>query len=470
MEESGGITRRTALKSAAGASLAVATAMRPGLPAWARPVVHAGRIKGPGALPNPHLPEGTETIPQIDQIVVVMMENHSFDNVLGMLPHRVRRRRNVDGLPVRHGRQLAYNLDDQGHKVRSRHAQTPCQQRAEPSQAWNASHLSYNDGRNDGFVRASGPVAMRYFDNRDLRFTYSLARHFPVGQRYFCSCLAQTYPNIRYLLTGTSSGVIRTDSSTFSTPAANGTIFDRFDQFGVTWRNYYDSLPASLVVPGVFTTARQANFVKGVQSFIDDAAAGRLPQFSFVNPDYESVSQENPQDVQFGDRFLARVTQAVLTSPRWRRSALFITYDEHGGYYDHVPPPKAVKPDDIPPLLQPGDVPGAFNRYGFRVPTIVVSPWARKHYLSGVVQDHTSITRFVERKWNLGAMTFRDANAADMTDYFNFHRAHFREPPTLAEPADPGPGLERCAEHDQHPPLPPAGVISKNRRAVLPRT
>ncbi len=470
MEEPGGITRRAALRSAAGAGIALAAALGPGLPAWARPVAHRGRIKGPGSLPHPHLPEGTDTMPEIDHVVVVMMENHSFDNVLGMLPHRARRRRRVDGLPVRHGRQLAYNLDAGGNKVRSRHAQTPCQQRARPSQAWNASHLSYNGGRNDGFVLASGPVAMRYFDNRELRFTYSLARHFPIGERYFCSCLAQTYPNIRYLLTGTSSGVIRTDNSTFSTPAANGTIFDRFDQYGIEWRNYYDSLPASLVVPGVFTQARRLRFVKGVRQFIDDARAGRLPQFSFVNPDYESVSQENPQDVQFGDRFLSKVTRAVLHSPRWQHTALFINYDEHGGYYDHVPPPRAIKPDDIPPMLQPGDVPGAFNRYGFRVPLIVVSPWARKHYVSRVVQDHTSITRFIETKWNLGAMTYRDANAADMTDYFDFTRAQFREPPRLAEPPDPAPGLRRCAEHDQHPPLPPAGVVSKNRRGVLPRS
>jgi phospholipase C len=470
VEKRGGITRRTALKSAAGASLALAAASSPGLPAWARPIIRSGRIKGPGALPYPRLREGTETMPQIDHIVVVMMENHSFDNIIGMLPHRGRRRRRVDGLPVIHGRQLAFNLDAEGNKVYSAHAETPCQEHGVPSQAWNASHLSYDAGRNDGFVGASGPVAMRFYDDSDLPFTYSLARHFPVGQRYFCSCLAQTYPNFRYLLTGTSSGVIRTDASTFSTPAANGTIFDRFDQYGVDWKVYFDSLPAPLVIPGVATAARGPNLIKGVQHFIDDAAAGRLPRFSFVNPDYESVSQENPQDVQFGDRFLASVTSAVLESPQWRRTALFITYDEHGGYYDHVPPPAAIKPDDIPPLLHPGDVPGGFDRYGFRVPLILVSPWARKNYVSSVVQDHTSITRFIETKWNFGAMTFRDANAANMTDYFNFHKAHFRHPPALAAPPDPAPGLQRCAEHGQSPPLPPAGAVGRNSSGGLPRT
>jgi phospholipase C len=470
MVETGGITRRTALRSTAGAGIALAAASSHGLPAWARPILNGRRIAGPGARPYPRLPEGTETMPRIDHIVVVMMENHSFDNVLGVLPHRVRRRRRIDGLPVFRGRQLAFNLDAQGNKVYSAHAETPCQEHGVPSQAWNASHLSYDAGRNDGFVRASGPVAMRYYDDSDLPFTYSLALNFPVGQRYFCSCLAQTYPNFRYLLTGTSSGVIRTDGSTFSTPAANGTIFDRFDHYGVDWKVYYDSLPAPLVIPGVFTPSRQSKFVKGVQHFIDDAAAGGLPRFSFVNPDYGSVSEENPQDVQFGERFLARVTTAVMGSPQWPRTALFITYDEHGGYYDHVPPPFAIKPDSIPPLLQPADVPGGFDRYGFRVPLIVVSPWARKNYVSSVVQDHTSITRFIETKWNFGAMTFRDANAANMTDYFNFDKAHFRHPPVLAQAPDPGPGLRRCAAHGQNPPLPPVGVIASHRRGGLPRT
>jgi phospholipase C len=471
MEQRGGITRRTALKSAAGAGIALAGALGMGLPAWARPVHHTASIKGPGALPYPGLPEGTATMPQIEHIVVVMMENHSFDNVLGVIPHPPRRGRPVDGLPTKHGRQIACNLDAHGNRIYSAHMETPCQEHGVPSQAWNASHTSYDAGRNDGFVRASGPIAMRYFDGSDLPFTYALAKRFPIGQRYFCSCLAQSYPNFRYLLTGTSSGVIRTDASTFSTPAANGTIYDRFDRFGITWKNYFDTLPASLVIPGV-ATGRADNFVHGVQHFIDDAAAGTLPQFSFVNPDYGAVSEENPQDVQFGDRFIARVATALVHSPQWERSVLFINYDEHGGYFDHVPPPPAIKPDDIPPLLQPGDVPGAFDRYGFRVPLIVVSPWARKNYVSSVVQDHTSITRFIETKWNLGAMTFRDANAANMTDYFNFHAGHFRDPPPLPAPVDPAPGLDRCHAHGQFPPLPGPGSISKagRRRRGLPRT
>jgi len=143
-----------------------------------------------------------------------------------------------------------------------------------------------------------------------------------------------------------------------------------------------------------------------------------------------------------------------MESPNWERTALFITYDEHGGYYDHVPPPAAVLPDDTPPMLGPNDLPGAYNRYGFRVPLLVISPWAKRGYVSSVVQDHTSILRFVERKWNLGAMTRRDANARDMTDYFDFRRAAFREPPKIASAPALAPGLERCRAAGLNPPLP----------------
>jgi phospholipase C len=132
---------------------------------------------------------------------------------------------------------------------------------------------------------------------------------------------------------------------------------------------------------------------------------------------------------------------------------LFLTYDEHGGYYDHVPPPAAIVPDSIAPMLEPGDVPAAFDRYGFRVPLIVISPWAKRRYVSRVVHDHTSISAFVERKWNLPAMTFRDANAHPMTDYFDFRRPAALEPPKLAKAPRLGPGLVACHAAGLNPPL-----------------
>ncbi len=161
-----------------------------------------------------------------------------------------------------------------------------------------------------------------------------------------------------------------------------------------------------------------------------------------------------------------------MRAPTWKNTALFITYDEHGGYYDHVPPPRAIAPDSIPPLTKPGDAPGGYDRYGFRVPLIVVSPWAKPDYASRVTQDLTSITAFIERKWNLPAMTFRDANADPMTDYFDFSgKPAFAKPPRLAAAPSLAPGLVKCHAQGLTPPLQPGrAACAYRRRATTERS
>jgi phospholipase C len=441
----GVVTRRTLLRSAAAGALASGA-----LPAWARIPAAAGRLRRPDSLPFPHLPAGTASMHQIKHVVVLMMENQSFDGVLGMLPHQVPTRGYVDGLTVRRGRVVNSQPDGHGGRLHGSHFAAPCQLDKVPNQDWNASHIAFAGGRMDGFVKASGPVAMRHWDKHDLPFTYALATHFPIGQRYFCSTLCQTYPNRRFFFCGTASGLIATDKTSFSTPAANGTIFDRLDAHGISWINYFQNLPSLAIVPGAGAHAKLKNF----DSFASDVAAGKLPQFTFLDPNYNTTSEENPQNIQVGEDFIAKITHTLMSAPTWKHTALFITYDEHGGYYDHVPPPKAIKPDNIPPKLGPGNVPGAYDRYGFRVPLMVVSPWAKPGYASTVVQDHTSLLAFIERKWNLPAMTFRDANADAMTDYFDFRRAAFARPPRLPPGPPLGPGLAKCKAVGRTSPLP----------------
>ncbi|MDQ6821936.1 MAG: hypothetical protein M3076_16625 [Actinomycetota bacterium] len=459
------VTRRTLLRSAAGAG--VAAAATGGLPAWARPTVGT-HLRRPDSLPFPKLPAGHPSMPQIKHIVVLMMENHSFDNILGLAPAQIPGRKAVDGLRLHHGHPVNFNWDTSGHKHFARHASSPCQPDSVPSQAWDASHVSFNHGRNDGFVRASGPVAMEYWDKRDLPFTYSLAKHFPIGERYFCSVLAQTYPNRRFFFAGTASGLISTSAQTITTPAANGTIYDRLEAHGISYGNYYQEVPSWLLFPGILNRPGRAARQHQMAQFYVDVAAGRLPQFTFVDPHYTTTSEENPQDIQVGEQFVARVINAVIHAPTWKHTAIFLTYDEHGGYYDHVPPPRAIKPDSIPPMLGPGDVPAAYDRYGFRVPMVVISPWARRGYASRVVQDHTSMTAFIERKWNLPAMTFRDANADPMIDYFDLTRPAFATPPPLAAAPPLGPGLAACHAQGFNPPLPTSpteGVVTAERSA-----
>jgi phospholipase C len=128
-----------------------------------------------------------------------------------------------------------------------------------------------------------------------------------------------------------------------------------------------------------------------------------------------------------------------MDSPQWSSTLLVWTYDEGGGYYDHVPPPMAVKPDDVPPMFAATDpLGGVFDRYGFRVPSGIVSPYAREDYVSDVVHDFTSILKLIETKWNLPALTFRDAAADNLLDSIDLvGTPAFLRPPVLADPIDP---------------------------------
>jgi phospholipase C len=142
----------------------------------------------------------------------------------------------------------------------------------------------------------------------------------------------------------------------------------------------------------------------------------------------------------YGEAWAHQILQAVLDSPAWARTLLIYTYDEHGGYYDHVPPPAAIAPDSIPPNLSPGDAPGGYNLYGPRVPGIVVSPYSKPNGVTNVLHDHTSVLATVEAKWNLPALTYRDANATTVMDFLDVSRAAFLEPPaTLVAPSPTGP-------------------------------
>ena len=409
-------------------------------------------LRRPGSRPNPTLPEGTETMPKIKHIVVVMMENHSFDGRFGMLGRGDGYKLDAGGKP------LDANPTADGTLLRAFHMPSTCQLQSHPGQNWVASHLSYNGGRNDGFVRASGPVAMGYWDETDIPFYYGLAKTFPLCDRYFCSTMAQTYPNRRFLIAGTASGVVTTNFSNITKFApANGTIFDRLHQYGITWRDYATDLPGVAVIAE--TANKYGANLASIDQFYKDAAAGTLPSVSYVDPRFETApaeSEEDPDDIAYGENFVAKVVDAVLHSPNWESTLLVYTYDEHGGYYDHVPPPPAVKPDDIAPGVDSPGITGAYDRYGFRVPTVIVSPFAKKNYVSHEVHDHTSILKLIETKWNLGALTYRDANASNLLDSIDLQAAPaFIEPPKL-----PAPGkLATCKPGIPGGPIPPPGAV-----------
>ena len=392
---------------------------------------HSGGLRQPDSLPYPRLPAGTDTIPQIEHIVILMMENHSYDNKLGML-----RRPGADGFRLgRDGLPLASNPYANGEIQHAFRMPTTCQLDGHPAQDWLASHVQFDNGRNDGFVESgSGPVAMGYWEHADQPFYYSLASVFPISDRYFCSVLGQTYPNRRYLISATSIGQVDDTTPALTDYPANGTIFDRLDAQNITWRDYYTDLATVELYPELYLK-NVGSKVLPIAQFYTDAAAGTLPGVCLVEPDYSTQSEENPQNIAVGEQFAAGVINAVTSGPAWERTLLIWTYDEHGGYYDHVPPPPALAPDSIPPAVPAGESTyDGFHRYGFRVPCAVVSPWARRDYVSHQVKDHTSICALIEAKWNLPAMTYRDANANPMLDMIDLRYPAFRTPPPLAQP------------------------------------
>src|SRR5262249_23719887 len=139
-------------------------------------------------------------------------------------------------------------------------------------------------------------------------------------------------------------------------PVPSGSIFDQLDSAQIPWTVYFANEPSPLLVENFRDNPAQVARCVSNQQFFTDAAAGKLPPIMFVEPNFSVQSEENPQDVAFGENFLLQVVTALFQSPQWRSTALFVTYDEHGGYYDHVPPPPAIPPDDISPRLgQPGE-------------------------------------------------------------------------------------------------------------------
>ena len=198
--------------------------------------------------------------------------------------------------------------------------------------------------------------------------------------------------------------------------------------------------------------------IRGIDQFFADADNGTLPAFSIVDPDFDNCSEENPQDISKGESFAAEVINRVMHGQGWPHTLLIWLYDEHGGYYDHVPPPAAVPPDDVPGRSLVGsrrgwraccgrccpapcakgehdDGPDSYDQYGFRVPAVIVSPYARPDFVCSEVLDHTSVLRLVEEKWNLPALTARDAAARPRWRAGPRRAARLPEPARLPHPA-----------------------------------
>jgi phospholipase C len=394
---------------------------------------------GPGDLPAVTLPPGTPHGAQIpiQHIVVIMQENRSYDHYFGRL-------RRKSGPP-----RGTTNPDPLGgDPIKPFHEKRYCEV-ADLDHSWNGTHLEWNNGAMDGFTAENVVLAdphgfrtMGYYTKRDLPYYYKLYKKFATTDTFFCSVLSQTFPNRYYLLAGTSFGEIRNNFPNLAGPNyTQRTIFNLMDEAmpPVSWKIYYSDLPFAALFGYVRNNKLATNaFAMGTNDatnpLLIDAANGTLPQVSYVDPAFTGEAENDehpPTNIQKGQAFTAKIINALMNGQDWASTAIFLTYDEHGGYFDHVPPPPACLPDATPPNLLAGDVPGAFDNYGIRVPAIVISPYSKRAFVSHRTYDHTSILRFIETRFDLPALTNRDANADPMLDMFDFSQQAFATPPKL---------------------------------------
>jgi phospholipase C len=267
----------------------------------------------------------------------------------------------------------------------------------------------------------------------------------------------RTQPNRMYLLAGTSAGYVYPPVPG-SPPLNVPTIFDLLQQNGISWKVYVPDLdmyspPTEDSNLNMFSTSVKypQNFFP-VKQYFTDVANDTLPQVAMIEAAYLASLDEHPTGladligggVERGANFASSIINALMgtpssPSPSWKDSVLIFTYDEGGGFYDHVPPYPTVTPDDIPPTgLLPGDICDGnttapictFGYTGYRVPLIVISPFTRKNYVSHTNADYTAILKFIETRFNLPSLTRRDAAQMDMTEFFDFVNAPWMVPPS----------------------------------------
>jgi phospholipase C len=349
-----------------------------------------------------------------------MMENRSFDHFLGWLP-------GADG------RQAGLSFADQAGVEHSTYRLAEFQGcgHADPDHSWDGGRTEYANGACDGWLRAgdNDEFAIGYYAAPDLAFYGHAAPYWTVCDRYFAAIMAETYPNRMYLHAAQTDRLHNNEGPTIATLP---TIWDSLQAAGRTGRYYFCDAPYTALWGTKYLPISEP-----IAGFFADAAAGTLPDVSYVDPRFldegsGSSGDDHPHaDIRVGQHFLSSLYQAVTTGPKWSNTMFVITYDEWGGFYDHVPPPVA---SDANPKAR---------LRGFRVPCIVVSPRARRKYVAHNLYDHTSILKLIEWRFGLQPLTVRDAQARNLAEVLDFsHAPNLTAPQWNVPPALPAPCVD----------------------------
>jgi phospholipase C len=382
-------------------------------------VAEAARRQVRASLPSPrNLP--------IDTFVVLMMENRSFDHYFGWHPKADARYKG-----------LTY-VDGEGNTVRT-HRLPPDFQgcgHPDPDHSWDGGRFQYNGGKMDGFAKGSADgtgsdeFAVGFYLKRDLGFIPHVADAYTLYDRYFHSLMASTYPNRHYQLSAQSGGQKGNDIPAGTLGNQWETILDRAKEHGLSIGYYVSDLP----FPALYGP-RGLSWVRPVAQFYADAAAGKLPNVCFVDPPFRdggggdgTSADEHPHgDIRLGQAFMSDIAHSFIESPQYRRGALFINYDEWGGFFEHVPPRRV--PDD----RASRDINEDFGLTGFRSPTVAISPFTRGGRVAHAQMTHESILRLISYRFGLRHLNKRHRYASNIGNTFRFGAPKF-DPPQLPDP------------------------------------
>ncbi|HUI01197.1 MAG TPA: alkaline phosphatase family protein [Nitrososphaerales archaeon] len=319
----------------------------------------------------------------IQHVVVIFQENHTFDNYFGAFP-------GANGIqndpPSVHPYHIAGQITDLCHS-------TIC------------AHEAYDGGRMDDFQVAEGSTqTFGYYDQQDIPYYWSLAQNYTLFDNYFTSAMGPSLPNHLYLVAGQDDGIA--DSVTSVKNNLNiSTIVDPLEAAGVSWAYYspytVGNENALGLVSNIASNPSRMADLKLTDQFLTDVRSGNLPAVSWVTA-ADGYNEHPPYDIATGQAWVQSLISAVQSSPYWPNTVIFLTWDDYGGWYDHVAPPQVDK-----------------YGLGFRVPLLMISPFAKHGYVDHTLGDHTSLMKFIERVYGLPPVTQRDAVASDLMDALN---------------------------------------------------
>jgi phospholipase C len=342
----------------------------------------------------------------LDHVVLVVMENRSFDHFLGWLP-------GADG------KQAGLTYTDSAGVPHSTFPLAPdfqgCPYR-DPNHSYDGARVEWSNGACDGWLRVNDVYSIGYYRQQDLPFLGKVAPAFTTCDRFFASILGPTFPNRIYSLSGVTDR-----TSNLEKRIDLPTIFDRLAAKKVSAGYYYGNFSFLLLYQ------KHQEISHKHATFFRQCKTGTLPAFSYVDPNYtfhdsgpssgNEGNDDHPHaDIRAGEYFMSRIYNAVTKSPAWPRTLLIFTFDEWGGFFDHVSPPAA------------NDVKPEYEQRGFRIPCVLVSPFARRGRVAHGTYDHTSVLKLLEWRFALEPLSMRDAQAANLAAALDFSHRNLAAP------------------------------------------